>query len=595
MRDPGSAAQALSPAARPAGTNRAVRKDVVVFTADDEFLLSLGPAMDDRYRSRPTDGSGNWTEALQGRAGVALVDAQSLTNAPEIVRTVESDFPSFAIVVVAPSAARAQWTPALTRGSIARLLDREALTNEAIAAALATEPRPAPAREAGQVRGAVDDGTPPGRKRAFLYGAAAIAVLAAGAGAWLWYADKGAARAPATAVTRDSAAPAEPPAADAPAPAASAAPDTRTVPELLSAARVAFAERHYLEPAGNNALELYSRVLATEANNPEATDGLQRVVAVAAAQVSGEIKAGQLDDATKLHEQLRAAAPGNPAVVALGADIAAARPRWLAARAREAMAGEQYALAERLIDELGAAGADKALLQDLRRSLDAQRKATDLDRAVAAARASLTTGSLLDASANGPRAKLAALQQIDRRNPAVTAFQRDYQAALTRSAREAARDGDFGSADKLLAAAADLGGSRDLADARKDVQGARDAAAAREQQRADAARERAERATAPAVAAAPPPRMPKAKRRTAPVYPAEAERKGVEGYAIVEFALTADGHTRDLRVTDSSPPGVFDDASLAAVRTWRFEPVSAEDAARLPRTSVRLAFKLGER
>ncbi len=595
MRDPGSAAQVQPFPERPAGVNRTARKDVVVFTTDDELLLGLGPALDDRYRSRPTDGTGNWTEALRGRAGVALVDAQSLTNAPEIVRTVEGDFPSFAIVVVAPPAAHAQWSSALTRGSIAQLLDRDALTNEAIAAALATEPRPAPARGPGAAHGTSDSGMPPGRNRLLLYGGAAIAVLAVAVGAWLWFTGTDPAPAPATPATQGATLPAAAPAAGAPPAAPPAAPDTRTVPELLSAARVAFGEQRYVEPAGSSALELYSRVLAIEVDNAEAIDGLQRVVTVAAAQAAGEIKAGRFDDAAKLHGQLQAAATGNPAVTALGADIAAARPKWLAGRARDAIASDQYVAAERLIDELGTAGADKALLQDLRRSLDARRKDGELDRAVADARASLATGSLLDSSANGPRAKLAALQRIDRRNPAVTAFQREYQAARTRGAREATREGDFANADKLLAAAADLGGSRDVADARKELQAARDAAAAREQQRADAARQRAERAAQPAAAAAPPPRMPKARRRTAPQYPADAERRGIEGYAIVEFALTPDGHTRDLRVTDSSPRGVFDDASLDAVRTWRFEPVSAEDAARLPRTSVRLAFKLGER
>jgi len=63
----------------------------------------------------------------------------------------------------------------------------------------------------------------------------------------------------------------------------------------------------------------------------------------------------------------------------------------------------------------------------------------------------------------------------------------------------------------------------------------------------------------------------------------------------VEFGLTPEGHTRDIRVVESSPPEVFDAAAIAAVRTWRFESVSAEDAARLPRSSVRLAFRIGDR
>jgi hypothetical protein len=125
MQESGSTAQAHAPAEIPGGHSRKARKDVIVFTSDDEFLLSLGPAMDDRYRSHTTDGTGAWTETVRGRTGVALIDAATLANAPEIVRTMEAEFPSFALVLVAPAAARPQWTLALTRGAIVQLLDSE--------------------------------------------------------------------------------------------------------------------------------------------------------------------------------------------------------------------------------------------------------------------------------------------------------------------------------------------------------------------------------------------------------------------------------------------------------------------------------------
>ncbi len=594
MQDSGSIARTIPVSQRPGAGTRPTRKDIVVLTCDDEFLLSIGPAMDDRYRSRPTDGSGAWTEALRGRSGVALIDAASLANAPEIVRTIEAEFPAFAIAVVAPAAARAQWTPGLSRGAIACLLDREGLTHESVASALETEPRQGAAAAAPRVAGAAGDSAPP-RNRILLLGGAAVAALAIAGATWMWLGRKEAEPAPPS-----TAAPAAGEAV-APAPAATAqavAPVEAdlSVPQLLSAARVAFSERRYLEPAGNNALELYSRALGAEAGNAEAADGVRRVVAVAVAQAQGEIKAGQFDDASRLHDSLRAAAPADADVVALGKDLAAARPKWLVARAREAIANDQYPAADRLIDELGTLGADKATVVELRRSLDARRKDADLGRAVADARASLNADSLLDASANGPRARLAALQQVDRRNAQVVAFQREYLAALVRGAREATRAGDFAAAERLLAAATDVGSARDTADARKDLQAARDAAAAREQQRADANRQRAEKEVAGTVAAAaPPPRMPKAKRRTAPQYPADAERDGIEGSVKVEFGLTPDGHTRDIRVIESTPPGVFDQAAIAAVRNWRFEALSAQDAARLPPSQVRLAFKLGDK
>lgn len=587
MRDSGSAARAHNPPAEhPGVVARASRKDVVVFTSDDEFLLTLGPALDDRYRSRPTDGTGAWTEALRGRSGVALVDAATLTNAPELVRTIEAEFPAFAIAVVAPGAAHPQWSGALSRGSIARLLDRDALSNETIASTLEIERRTGSAEASPRAATTSRDGSS-GRSRMALMGGVAFAVLAIAGAAWMWLGGKDAAPAPRVTTTAHETAPA----------LTSATGGDLSVPELLSAARVAFGEHRYVEPAGNNALELYARVLSAEPGNAEAADGVRRVIAVAAAQLQSQIKAGQLDDASRLLDTLRTAAPEDVNVAALGQDLAAARPKWLVTRAREAIAADQYATAERLLDEISTLGADRATVQDLRRSLDARRKDAELARAVADARASLTSGALLDNSPDGPRARLAALQKMDRKNAQVVAFQRDYQTALARSAREATRSGDFAGAERLLAAAADIGSSRDVTDARKELQAARESAAAREQQqqRASAATQRAETEAARVAATPPPPKMPKARKRTAPQYPQAAERAGIEGSVTVEFGLTPEGHTRDIRVVESSPPEVFDAAAIAAVRTWRFESVSAEDAARLPRSSVRLAFRIGDR
>jgi len=581
----------------PGGHSRKARKDVIVFTSDDEFLLSLGPAMDDRYRSRTTDGTGAWTETVRGRAGVALIDAATLANAPEIVRTMEAEFPSFALVVVAPAAARPQWTLALSRGAIVQLLDRETLETNTIAAALTAEPRAASAG-AATAPGATGGGSTPRNLPLPMIAAAAAAVLVLAGAAWLWLG--GADTSPAT-IAGDSAATTGTPVAEpaaAPAPDDAAQADTRSVPELLSAARIAFAERRYVEPATGNALALYSRVLAAEPANAEATDGLQRIVAIVAGQAQAQIKAGQIEDASKLLDVLRVAAPDDSALAAVEADMAAARPKWLAARAREAISNDQLQAAERHIDELAALGADKALVQDLRRSVEGQRRNADVERAVAQARASLTPALLLDTSARGPAAQLASLQQIDRRNAQVVAFQRDYQAALTRAARDATGAGDFAGAERYLAAATRAGGSREATDARKELQVARDAAAAREQQRAEAA-QRTARATTPATTAAakpaPPPKMPKARKRIAPKYPAQAERAGIEGEVVVGFALTPEGRPRDLEIIESTPPGVFDDAAMDAVRSWRYEQVSAADAARLPRASVRLAFKIGDR
>ena len=57
-----------------------------------------------------------------------------------------------------------------------------------------------------------------------------------------------------------------------------------------------------------------------------------------------------------------------------------------------------------------------------------------------------------------------------------------------------------------------------------------------------------------------------------PEYPALAIRDEEEGWVHVQFTVTAAGGVRDVRVNDSEPPLVFDDAAIAAARQFRFEP-----------------------
>ena len=60
-----------------------------------------------------------------------------------------------------------------------------------------------------------------------------------------------------------------------------------------------------------------------------------------------------------------------------------------------------------------------------------------------------------------------------------------------------------------------------------------------------------------------------------PVYPEAAKRDGIEGEVTLVYTVTRTGEVTDLEILESSPPGIFDDAALAAVRTWRYRPVMA--------------------
>ena len=74
-----------------------------------------------------------------------------------------------------------------------------------------------------------------------------------------------------------------------------------------------------------------------------------------------------------------------------------------------------------------------------------------------------------------------------------------------------------------------------------------------------------------------------------PVYPADARRRRVEGYADVEFTVNALGTVEGAHVTASQPKGTFDEAAVAAVSRWRFAP----EQGRAPQTlTKRVDFKL---
>lgn len=60
--------------------------------------------------------------------------------------------------------------------------------------------------------------------------------------------------------------------------------------------------------------------------------------------------------------------------------------------------------------------------------------------------------------------------------------------------------------------------------------------------------------------------------RVQPLYPRRAARDRREGYVDIRVAIGADGLVRDMTVIASDPPGLFDEAALAALRQWKFKP-----------------------
>jgi protein TonB len=81
--------------------------------------------------------------------------------------------------------------------------------------------------------------------------------------------------------------------------------------------------------------------------------------------------------------------------------------------------------------------------------------------------------------------------------------------------------------------------------------------------------------------------------RIQPEYPPRALERGIEGWAVVEFAISPTGTTKDVTAVSSEPPGVFEQATVRAVQSWKYNP-KIQDGTPIERRGMRvkLNFKL---
>lgn len=78
--------------------------------------------------------------------------------------------------------------------------------------------------------------------------------------------------------------------------------------------------------------------------------------------------------------------------------------------------------------------------------------------------------------------------------------------------------------------------------------------------------------------------------RTPPRYPERARKKGISGRVELSLLITAAGAVQDARVLTAQPAGVFEEAALAAVRAWRFQPAMYEGRPVAIRVTLPLSF-----
>jgi protein TonB len=77
-----------------------------------------------------------------------------------------------------------------------------------------------------------------------------------------------------------------------------------------------------------------------------------------------------------------------------------------------------------------------------------------------------------------------------------------------------------------------------------------------------------------------------------PKYPAQAQRRGHEGHVVLRVHVGVDGRPLGVEVEESSGHSLLDEAAVAAVREWTFEPAREGDRAVESLVHVPFRFRL---
>jgi TonB family protein len=324
----------------------------------------------------------------------------------------------------------------------------------------------------------------------------------------------------------------------------------------LTAAQQALSAGRYLDPPENSAVHYYSTVLALDPANAEAAGGIDRIADLFLSNAKAFVVDGRIAEAVIALEDVRRLRPAHRRLPLIEAQLRKEMDNQVFLHTREP---------------------DAAPPQQARRR----------DGSGAAAKA--TAKSELE-----PASRMAA--------------RRDMAAPANLATSEAARhDAATSGAGEALTAAVvppeesasggDASGS--AADAATSVPATTNASLTSPPAlliTTDNAAESAgssvpptENAPAGTSAAAPPAHRAIVK-YVAPEYPREALLRGIEGWVDMSLSVTPGGDVVEPRVSDGKGRQLFDRAALAAVRQWKYEPRTGQDAAQA--LQVRVSFRL---
>lgn len=616
--------------------------DVVVISADEALLTTLQQSAGPEHVFWHAPSAESAVELLVGgHCGILIADLHVVRDPVAVLSRLQAQFPELVLLATGRREEEGAVAGLVSKGAVYRFLHKPVSPARAnVFLATAARRYHELSQTTSPAIATVKHLTQPANRVPLIAGGAVAVLLAVATALYLMR-------------TGEPATPVSATAAPEAAATASASPPAGAVTDVLAAAQAAFEAGRLSRPPGNNALELFRSVLAIEAGNPAAQAGEQEVLDALEMQVTAALNERNAPAAVRALTVLQEAAPEHPQLPALREQLLAvsrsARPEpaaprrtdqpTVAARATPATDLARARLADGLLVE---PAADSALFH-LRAARDANEDesanrilATDLGtRLLAQARSSIESGEI-EAARRAYADAVMVDGEFELALPDLVAVagQLDDLAAAAEAANENAMAAQLAGAVRLresgqLIAPAGNNAFESLqkiaaqypnaADVRTELQrlaftlldNARTSIAARDLDQAEllvnragalvprmsntrTLREQIAAARAEQEAAS---RIMQAReiprtREVAAIYPAEAQRRGTEGWVDVEFTIAPDGSTNSFVIKETEPAGVFDKAAVDALRKWRFEPVVRNGVPVAQRAVLRVRFTL---
>jgi protein TonB len=86
--------------------------------------------------------------------------------------------------------------------------------------------------------------------------------------------------------------------------------------------------------------------------------------------------------------------------------------------------------------------------------------------------------------------------------------------------------------------------------------------------------------------------VPRATYQAPMTYPPRARAGGVEGHVVISLLIGVTGEIEQVRIVESHPEGVFDEAAMQGINQWRFEPATYQGQAVRAWARQRVRFDL---